>query len=117
MSPKPVLLLLLWAVPFASLPQIGSAQGTEKEALKQIDQPLVVTADFSTTPAPECGSSQALVLQFHYLGDKPLRGYLIRLAIAGSANLKPVGQTFHEIRDSREQMIAPGADWTRTICS
>jgi hypothetical protein len=34
-----------------------------------------------------------------------------------AAHRAPVEQTVHEIRDSRDQMIVPGADWTRTVCS
>lgn len=117
MSPKPVLFLFFLAVPFTS-PQItGARQDPPKSAPKATDQPLAVSADFSTAPAPECGSSRTLQLQFHYSGEKPLRGYLVRLSIPDPVNLKPAGKTFHEIRDSRNEMIAPGSNWTRTSCT
>jgi hypothetical protein len=117
MSPRPALLLFLLAVPFSSSQITGAQQDPPKGAPKPADQPLAVTAELSTTPAPECGSSQALLLQFHYSGDKPLRGYLVRLVALNAAHRAPVEQTVHEIRDSRDQMIVPGADWTRTVCS
>jgi hypothetical protein len=117
MSPKPALFLFFLAVPLTSSQIAATPQDAPKGALKPPDQPLAVRAELSATSAPECGSSQGVLLQFHYSGDKPLRGYLIRLLASDSANHAPVEQTFHEIRDSRDQMIAPGADWTRTICS
>jgi hypothetical protein len=117
MSPKVALFLFFLAVPFTSSQIAGTQQDPAKVAPKPTDQPLAVTAELSATSAPECGSSQAFLLHFHYSGDKPLRGYLIRLLASNSANHAPVEQTFHEIRDSRDQMIVPGADWTRTACS
>jgi hypothetical protein len=83
MSPKPVLFLLFLAVPFASSQITGAQQDSPKGAPKPADQPLAVTAELSTTPAPECGSSQALLLQFHYSNDKPLRGYLVPASCIG----------------------------------
>lgn len=117
MSPTPVLFLFFLVLPFTSSQIAGAQQDPPKGTLKPIDQPLAVTTELSATSVPEGGSSQALLLQFHYSGDKPLRGYLIRLLASDSANHAPVEQTFHEIRDSRDQMSVPGSDWTRTVCS
>jgi hypothetical protein len=80
--------------------------------------PLDVTVQASSNPDSDCKTGEGLILQLHYTGVQPLRGYLVRLAFADSATGRVLQeQTVQEIRDTREPMIASGAEWTRTVCS
>jgi hypothetical protein len=82
------------------------------------ESPLKVTAQFSASPDADCTSGQNVVLQMHYMGTQPLRGYLVRLALTGSVTGKVLQErSIQDIRDSRETMITSGAEWTRTFCS
>jgi hypothetical protein len=80
--------------------------------------PLSVTAESSNGVGSDCKGGEGLLVHLQYSGTQPLRGYLVRLAIGGSVTGKTFAeQTVEGIRDSREPMIAPGAEWTRTVCS
>ena len=93
--------------------QTTAAQDDKKEI-----SPLSVAGQFSTTLSADCKTGRGLIAQFHYAGSQHLRGYLVTLTLADSATGKVLTQqTVQEGRDSREPMIADGADWTRTICS
>ena len=114
MCHKPTLLLVALALgPF--VPALNAAAQDEK--IKIEVQPLSVTAQFSTAPVADCNSGNGLIVQFHYVGTKPLRAYLVSLAPAYSESVKALTkQTIQEVRDSREPIVN-GAEWTRTICS
>jgi hypothetical protein len=104
-------LLAVLLGPFTSVSP-AAAQDDQLES-----SPLNVTTQFSYNLATNCKGGEGLVVQLHYAGAQPLRGYLVRFSFARSAT----GKTFQEediqeIRDSREPMIASGADWTRTVC-
>jgi hypothetical protein len=89
----------------------------QEEKIKIEAQPLSVTAQFSTALVEDCNSGNSLIVQFHYVGTKPLRAYLVLLAPAYSTAVKALTkQTIQEVRDSREPIVN-GAEWTRTICS
>lgn len=107
-------ILLLGAVPFLCVfRQTVAAQHERKEI-----SPLSVAGQFSTTLSADCSSGRGLIVQFHYSGSQPLRGYLVTLALADAVTGKTLAeQTLEDARDSREPMIADGADWTRTTCS
>ena len=82
------------------------------------DSRLNVTAQFSTDAGADCKSGEGMAVRLQYTGTQPLRGYLVRLALADSVTGKAFQeQSIQEIRDSREPMIASGAEWTRTVCS
>jgi len=107
-------IFLLAAVPglFVSL-QSAAPQGDQN-----VVSPLKVTGQFSTTLGADCKSGQGLVVQFHYAGTQSLRGYLVTVALTDSTTGKVLmEQTLQETRDSRQPMIADGANWTRTGCS
>ncbi len=107
-----VLLLVLVLSQFVSL-QTAVAQDHQLE-----ESPLNVTAQFSTGPGVDCKTSKSLLVNFQYTGSQPLRGYLVRLALADSVTGKVLQeQPIQEIRGSGEAMIASGAEWARTICS
>ncbi|MGB7284650.1 MAG: hypothetical protein WBE13_20455 [Candidatus Acidiferrum sp.] len=111
-----VSLLTLALTPFVfvrTAVQASQNQDDQKEI-----PPLIVTAQFSSDLSAQCKSGKSLVVQLHYQGAKPLRGYLIRLAVADSMTGRALTeQTVQEARDLREPMILSGADWSRTICS
>jgi hypothetical protein len=113
MRPKPSMFLLsavVWL--FASLQDVA-AQDSQREI-----SPLNVTGKFSTTLGGDCKSGKGLVVQFHYAGTQPLRGYLVTLALADSVVGKVLmEQTLQEARDSRQPMIVDAAEWTRISCS
>jgi hypothetical protein len=106
-----IFLLALVLGPFVLL-QSAAAQEDHSEA-----PPLSVTTQLSTSPGTDCKSGESLVAQMRYTGTQPLRGYLVRLTLAGSVgSKKPQELDIQDIRDSHEAMIASGAEWTRTIC-
>jgi hypothetical protein len=108
--------LLLYALAFGPLVPAQNA-AAQDEKIKIEDQPLSVMAQFSTAPVADCNSGNGVIVQFHYLGTKPLRAYLVSLAPAYSAPVKTLTkQIIQEVRDSREPIVN-GAEWTRTICS
>jgi hypothetical protein len=80
--------------------------------------PLDITAQFSPFLSPDCSTGEGIVVQLHYTGAQPLRGYLVRLAFTDSLIGKvKQEQSIQEVRGSREPMIASGAEWTRTVCT
>jgi hypothetical protein len=93
--------------------QTAAAQDGHTES-----SPLLVTTQFSSGLGGDCKTGEGLVAQMHYTGTQPLRGYLVRFDLANSTTGKVVQkQVLQEIRDSREPMIASGAEWTRTVCT
>jgi hypothetical protein len=80
--------------------------------------PLSVATQFSFGAGTECQAGEGLVVQLHYTGTQPLRGYLIRFVFGDAAAGKaPQMQTLEEVRDPSQPMIPPGAEWTRTLCA
>jgi hypothetical protein len=80
--------------------------------------PLNVTTEFSFSPNPGCDAGEGLVVQLHYSGTQPLRGYVVRLSFGDPQTGKfAQQQTLQEVRGAREPMIASGAEWTRTVCT
>ena len=115
MRHKPMLPLFVLALGPFVLALNAAAQG---EKMKVEIPPLSVTAEVSTAPGTECDGAKDLVAHFHYVGAQPLRGYLVQFAFFDQATRKPIEkQSIQEVRDSREPMIADGAEWTRTVCS
>ena len=95
-----------------------SLQTTAAQDDHQKSSPLSVTAQFSTVLGADCNSGKGVVVQLHYTGAQPLRGYLVRLVLGDSVTGKVLTeQVIQEIRDLREPMIINGAEWTRTFCS
>ncbi len=77
-----------------------------------------VTKEFSFSPSPGCDAGEGLMVQLHYAGTQPLRGYVVRLSFADPQTGKVAQeQSLQEVRGPREPMIASGADWTRTVCA
>ena len=106
-----VFLLAALLGPLASLPA-AAAQDDHLES-----SPLSVTTQFSYAHGTECKGGEGLAVQLQYTGTQPLRGYLVRLFFAHSGSGKVFQeQHIQEIRNSREPMIASGAEWTRTVC-
>jgi len=94
-------------------PRTAAAQDTHLES-----SPLNVTTEFAWGLNADCKQGQGLVVEFHYSGTQPLRGYLVRLAVGDKRNGKILqDETVQEVRDSREPAIASGAEWTRTVCA
>jgi hypothetical protein len=80
--------------------------------------PLNITSQSTFGAGPDCKGQSGFLVQFHYTGAQPLRGYLVRLILTGSSTPKVLQeQTVEEIRKSNEPMIADGAEWTRNVCS
>jgi hypothetical protein len=73
--------LLLIALAFGPLVPAQNA-AAQDEKIKIEDQPLSVMARFSTAPVADCNSGNGVIVQFHYVGTKPLRAYLVSLAPA-----------------------------------
>jgi hypothetical protein len=130
MRHKPTLLLFVLALGSFALALNAAAQ---EEKTKVEIPPLSVTAEVSTAPGAECNGGRGLVAHFHYVGAQQLRGYLVEFAFFDKATRYPIRKqpiqgvrnpretietrTFQEARNSREPMIADGAEWTRTVCS
>lgn len=77
--------------------------------------PLSVIAQASNDAVSGCEARSTILLQFHYAGTQPLRGYLV--ALGSNEWVTGIRQkTVREIRRLSEPMIQPGAEWTRTIC-
>jgi hypothetical protein len=112
---KPTLLLFALALgPFVLVLNAAA----QEEKIKVEISPLSVTAEISTTPGAECNAREGLAAHLHYVGVQPLRGYLVEFVFYDQATHKPIGtQSIQEVRNSREPMIAGGAEWTRTVCS
>jgi hypothetical protein len=114
MRPRHIPFLFAIALGPVVSPQTATGQD---DKIKIAVPPLNVTAHFSTAPVADCNSGNGLIVQFHYVGTKPLRAYLVSLAPAYSESVKALTkQTVQEVRDSREPIVN-GAEWTRTVCS
>lgn len=93
--------------------QVAAAQDAVPDS-----SPLSVTTQFSSGLSGDCKTGEGLVVQLHYTGTQPLRGYLVRVELTNSTTGKVFQkQVLQEIRGSREPMIPSGAEWTRTVCS
>jgi len=106
---------ILFSVVFGALlaPRTAPAQDQHLES-----SPLNVATEFSLGLNRDCQLGQGLVVQFHYTGTQPLRGYLVRIAVGDTRNGKILQeQILQEVRVSREPVIASGAEWTRTVCT
>jgi hypothetical protein len=80
--------------------------------------PLDVTTQFTFGMGPDCKGQSGLVVQLHYTGTQPLRGYLVRLTLTDAATGRVLQeQPLEEIRTSNEPLIASGAEWTRNVCT
>jgi hypothetical protein len=111
--PKPILVFLLLVIPDLFL---AAHPCLAQEDLKQ-SPPLSVTTEFAQDLGSNCNSGKGLVVQFHYAGEHPLRGYLVQSVLADRLSGKLLAQeTMQEIRGSRDPMIVSGAEWTRTLC-
>jgi hypothetical protein len=116
MFPRTIVFLLAVALgPFVAL-RTAAAQDDHLES-----SPLNVTTQFSFGLGTECEAGEGVVVQLHYTGTQPLRGYLVRLTLVesliGKVPQVPQVQILQEIRHSGEPMIASGAEWTRTVCT
>jgi hypothetical protein len=79
--------------------------------------PLNVTTQFTFGMGPDCKGQSGLVVQLHYTGSQPLRGYLVRSSLTDSVTGSVLQeQALEEIRTSNEPLIASGAEWTRNVC-
>jgi len=112
---RPKLTVFLMAMVLAPPVSLETAAAQDDH---QKSSPLGVTAQFSTALGADCNSGKGMVVQLHYAGAQPLRGYLVRFILSDSATGKVLTEAvIQEIRDLREPMIVNGADWTRTFCS
>jgi hypothetical protein len=92
------------------------SQSNQNE-LKELP-PLIVNAQFSSSPDANCASGNTILVQFHYAGTLPLRGYLVRLTTFNSATGKFAPQeTVHEVRTASDPILPNSADWSRTVCT
>jgi hypothetical protein len=65
-----------------------------------------------------CKAGEGLIVQLHYTGEKPLRGYVLTFDSADSGARKPLNdEILEEARGQREPLILSGQEWTRIICS
>jgi hypothetical protein len=65
-----------------------------------------------------CKAGEGLIFELHYIGEKPLRGYVLMLDSADSGVMKPKNdEILEEVRGLGEPMILGGQEWTRIICS
>ena len=95
-----------------------AVQGADAQDDHLVTSPLNVTTLFSYDLGADCQGGEGLVVQLRYAGAQPLRGYLVRLALADPLTGRSSGeQSLQEIRDSREPMIPSGAEWTRNVCT
>jgi hypothetical protein len=95
-----------------------AVQGADAQDDHLVTSPLNVTTLFSYDLGADCQGGEGLVVQLRYAGAQPLRGYLVRLALADPLTGRSFGeQSLQEIRDSREPMIPSGAEWTRNVCT
>jgi hypothetical protein len=84
---------------------------------KGVPSPLEVNVESAPGIGGDCKAGSGAVAQLRYNGTQPLRGYLVQLFFIDAATGKTVQrQTLEESRDTREPMIAPGTEWTRTLC-
>lgn len=105
-----LLLVLVTGVFFPS----QSAHSQEDQSKSE---PLTVTTQYSYGATGTCKSGTNLVVRLQYAGTEPLRGYLVRIALADPTSGKILEQQLvDEVRDSHEAMIASGTTWTRSIC-
>jgi hypothetical protein len=80
--------------------------------------PLAVTTQFAFGPEAECQRGEGLLVQLHYSGSQPLRGYLVKFVFGDTpAGKPPQMQVLEEARSPGQAMIAPDEEWTRTLCS
>jgi hypothetical protein len=124
--------LFLFALALSPFVPVLNAAAQEEKVRADIP-PLGVTAEISTNLGAECNAGRGLVAHLHYVGAQPLRGYLVEFAFFDQATHKPIQtqspqkvgnlresietRSIQEVRNSREPMIAGGAEWTRTVCS
>jgi hypothetical protein len=65
-----------------------------------------------------CKAGEGLIVQLHYTGEKPLRGYVLTFDSADSGARKPLNdEILEEARGQREPLILSGQEWNRIICS
>lgn len=84
---------------------------------KAAASPLEVNVGSASGTAGNCKVDSGIVAQLRYNGTQPLRGYLVQFFLVDPTTGKTVQQqALEEIRETRESMIAPGAEWTRTLC-
>jgi len=84
---------------------------------KPVPSPLEVNVESAPGMTGDCKVDSGVVAHLRYNGTQPLRGYLVQFFFIDPASGKTVQQqTLEEIRDTREPMIAPGAEWTRPLC-
>jgi hypothetical protein len=80
--------------------------------------PLTVSTRFFFELDSRCKEGQGLTVTLRYKGAKPLRGYVVGLALTDTLSGKVVQeQVVEEVRDLRQGMIASGAEWTRSVCT
>jgi len=96
----------------------GVCQRAGAQDVALASSPLEMTTQVSSSLDPECSAGEEIVVQLHYAGSQPLRGYLVRLFLADSlTGTTRQAQSVQELRGPREPMIASGAEWTRTVCA
>ena len=111
MRPHASMLLLTMVLgPFAC------CYGAATQNASSEPSPLQVEAQFSTGAGGECKNGEGVVAQLRYAGTRPLRAYLVTLALANSTTGKALRRlAIHETREP-DEMIPSGAEWTRTAC-
>jgi hypothetical protein len=83
-----------------------------------VTSPLRVTTQGLLGLDRGCKAGEGLIVQLHYTGEKPLRGYVLRFENAGTKAGKPLNdEILEEVRGLREPVILSGQEWTRIICS
>jgi hypothetical protein len=102
----------------AALGLLVSMHSTSAQDKQPESSPLEVTAQFSPGLGADCVGGEDITLQLHYVGARPLRGYLVELdltdAVTGGFFLE---KNIQEIRNLSESMITSDGEWTRTFCS
>lgn len=84
---------------------------------KAVPSPLEVDVESAPGTTGDCKVDSGVVAHLRYNGTQPLRGYLVQFFFIDPTSTKTVQQQIlEEIRDTREPMIAPGAEWTRQLC-
>jgi hypothetical protein len=80
--------------------------------------PLRLTTEGRMGLDKSCKAGEGMIVQLHYAGEKPLRGYVLGFENADTAAGKPLNdEILEEARGLGEPMILSGQAWTRIICS
>jgi hypothetical protein len=112
MLPKRVIFFAAVIAATLTCSQIASAQDETKES-----SPLSIATQVSSDLGKECPGGRGVIAEFHYTGNKPLRGYLVVFNFGDSTGKTTQGPLIRELRGAGQPTIDAGAEWARTVCT